>query len=79
MIGWQIGTAKFLDHVFSKKKRPGCLEFAGLVPTIWVFLQTEILYMVFTERLLVRVVFGRSIKVLGWHLGAEKYPEQVSP
>ena len=39
----------------------------------------ETVHMVFTEHLLARTVFARSIKVPGWQLGAEKSQEQVSP
>ena len=52
-----------------KKKRPGCLEFTGLVPTIWVLSQPETMPMVFTEGLLVREVFASSIKVLDGNRG----------
>ena len=71
---------KFPGPRFSqKKKRPGCLESTGLVPTIWVLSQPETMHMVFTERPLARAVFARSIKVFGWQLVAEEAQEQVSP
>ena len=57
--------------ISAKKKRPGCLEFTGLVTTIWVLLLPGNMYMVFTERILARAVFARSIKELEGQLGSE--------
>ena len=40
--------------------------------TTWVLSLPETVKTVFTERLLARTVFGRSIKVLDWQTGAAK-------
>ena len=72
VFGWQLGTANFRDHEFPKKKRPGCLEFTGLVTTVWVISLPETMHMVFTERFLTWAVFVRSKKVLRLQLGATK-------
>ena len=62
-----------------RKKRPGCLEFPGLVTTLWVLSLPETVYIVFTERLLLRKMFAMSKKVLGWQTGAAKMREQDFP
>ena len=65
VLGWQKRTAKISGQRFSQKKLPGCLEFTGLVTTIWVISLPETMHMVFTERFLAWAVFLRSIKALG--------------
>ena len=65
VIGWQPGTPKIREHDFPKKKPPDFLKFIEPVTPLWVLYPSEILHMGFTERLLNRAVFVKSIKVLG--------------
>ena len=46
---------------------------------LWVLQPSEIKHMVFTEPLLAKAVFTRSIKVLGWQPGAPKTREYDFP
>ena len=50
---------------FSGKKRPDFLKFIGPVTPLLVLYPSEIMHMDFTELLLARAVFTKSIKVLG--------------
>ena len=51
------------------------MEITGLVTTIWVLSLPKTMHMVFTESLSASAVIARSIKVLGWQLGAAKSRE----
>ena len=63
---------------FSEKK-PDFLNFIGPVAPPWVLYRSEIMHMGFTESLLARAVFAKSIKVLGWQAGAPKSREHDFP
>ena len=75
VLGWQLGTANSGTMISPKKTSTGCLEITGLVTAIWVLSLTDTIHMVFTERLSASAIFARSIKVLGWQLGAAKFRE----
>ena len=62
--GWQPGATKSREHDFPKKTS-FFLNFIGPVTPPWVLYPSEILHMGFTELLLARAVFTKSIKVLG--------------
>ena len=50
---------------FSEKKPRDFLKFIGSVTPLWVLYPSEIKHMGFTEFLMARAVFARTIKVLG--------------
>ena len=79
MLGWQPGAPKSREHDFPKKKNVLFLKFIGPVTPLWVLYPSEIMHLGFTELLLARAVFTRSIKVLGWQPGAPKSREHVFP
>ena len=54
-------------------------KFIGPVTSTCLLSLPETAHMVFTESLLARTMFARSIKVLGRRLGAEKSQEHLSP
>ena len=64
---------------FSEKKRPTFLKFIEQVTPLWVLYPSEIMHMGFTEPLLARAVFARSIKVFRWQPGAPKSREHDFP
>ena len=64
MLGWQPRAPKPREHDFPKK-RPFSLKFIEPVTPLWVLYPSDIMQMGFTEHLLARAVFARSIKVLG--------------
>ena len=64
---------------FSEKKNVLFLNFIGPVTPPWVLYPSEIMQMGFTERLLARAVFAKSIKVLAWQPGAPKTREHDFP
>ena len=78
VLGWQPGAPKSREHDFQKKK-PGFLKFIGPVAPPWVLYRSEIMHMGFTEPLLARAVFAKSIRVLGWQAGAPKSREHDFP
>ena len=55
------------------------MKLIGPVTALWVLQPSEIKHMVFTEHLLAKAVFTRSIKVLGWQPGAPKNREHDFP
>ena len=66
------------------EKTADFLKFIGPVTALWVLYPSEIMHMDFTEPLLARAVFARSIKVPGWQPGAPKprehdFPEKKRP
>ena len=65
VLAWQRGAPKSREHDFPKKKRPFFLNFIGPVTPPWVLYPSEIMHMGFTELLLARAVFTKSIEVLG--------------
>ena len=69
VLGWQPGAPKSREHEFPKKNVL-FLNFIGPVTPPWVLQPSEIMHMVFAERLLAIAVFAKSIKVLGWQPGA---------
>ena len=79
VLGWQTGAPKFRVQNFPKKKPPDFLKFIGPVTPLWVLKSCEIMHIVFTEHLLARGGFTRSIKALGWQTGAPKSREHVHP
>ena len=66
---------KIPEARFSEKKRPSFLKFIEPVTPLWVLYPTEIKRVGFPEPALVRAVFEKSIKVLGWQPGAPKSRE----
>ena len=76
--GWKPGAPKFREHDLPKKN-PDFLKFIGPVTTLWVLQPSQTMHMVFTESLLARAVFRKSIKVLGWQPGAPKFREHDLP
>ena len=64
---------------FSEKKRPFSLKFIGPVTPLWVLYPSENMLMGFTESLLARAVFARSIKVFRWQPWAPKSREHDFP
>ena len=65
VLGWQPGAPKSPGAGFSKKKNVLLLKFLGPVTPLWVLQPSQIMHIVFTESLLARAKFARSIKVLG--------------
>ena len=63
----------------SSEKNPDFLKFIGPVTTLWVLQPSQTMHMVFTESLLARAVFRKSIKVLGWQPEAPKFREHDLP
>ena len=62
---------KFPGARFSEKKNVlVILNFIGPVTSPWVLYPSETMHMGYTEPLLARAVFAKSIKVLGWQPGA---------
>ena len=61
------------------EKNPDFLKFIGPVTTLWVLQHSQIMHMIFTEILLSRAVFTRSINVPGWQPGGPKSREQDFP
>ena len=64
VIALQPGAPKSREHDFPKKNVL-FLNFIGPVTPPWVLYPAEIMHMGFTELLLARAVFTKSIKVLG--------------
>ena len=79
VLGWQPGAAKSREQDFPEKKCPDFLKFIGPVTTLWVLYPSEIMHLVFTEPLLARSLFAKSIKVLGRQPGATKIREHDFP
>ena len=77
--GLQPWAPKSREYDFRKKKCPFFFNFIGPVTPPWVLYPSKIILMGFTERLLARAVFTKSIKVLGWQRGAPKTREQDLP
>ena len=67
---------KSREHDFQKKK-PDFLNFIGPVTPPWVLYPSETMHMGYTELLLARAVFAKSIKVFGWQPGVPKSREHV--
>ena len=59
---------------FSEKKPPDFLKFIGPATPLWALYPSETMHMGFTEPLLARAVFARSVKLLRWHPGSIKIP-----
>ena len=83
VLGWQPGAPKIREHVFPTKRRD-FLKLIGPVTTLWILQPSQNMNMVFTESLLSRATFTRSIKVPGWQPGAPKswehdFPEKKCP
>ena len=78
VLGWQPGAPKSREHDFQKKNLI-FLNFIGPVTPPWVLYPPEIMHMGFTEPLLARAVFAKSIKVLAWQAGAPKSREHDFP
>ena len=55
------------------------LKFIGPVTTLWVLQPSAIMHLFFTEPLLARAVFIKSIRVLEWQPGAPKSREHDFP
>ena len=79
VIGWQPGAPKSREHDFPEKKPQDLLNFIGPVTPPWVLYPPEIMHMGYTQPLLARAVFAKSIKVLGWQPGAPKFREHDFP
>ena len=77
-LRWQPGAPKPREHDFPKK-RPFSLKFIGPVTPLWVLYPSENMLMGFTESLLARAAFARSIKVLRWQPWAPKSREHDFP
>ena len=77
-LRWQPGAPKPREHDFPKK-RPFSLKFIGPVTPLWVLYPSENMLMGFTESLLARAVFARSIKVFRWQPWAPKPREHDFP
>ena len=75
--GWQPGSQNPGSTIF--RKNVLFLKFIGLVKPLWVLYSSEIMYRDSTGSSLVRAVFARSIKVLGWQPGAPKTREHGFP
>ena len=75
---WQPAAPKSREHDFPKKNLI-FLKFIGPVTTLWVLQPSETMHMVFTELLLARAVFARSINMLGCQPGAPKFREHDFP
>ena len=78
VIGWQAGAPTSREHDFPKKNVL-FLKFIGLVTPLWVLYPSETMHMGFTETLLARAVFAKSIKVIGWQAGAPTSREHDFP
>ena len=76
--GWQPVAPKTREHEFPKKN-PDFLKFIGPVTTLWVLQPSQIMHMVFTESLLSRATFIRSIKVPEWQPDGPKSREHDFP
>ena len=61
------------------EKNADFLKSIGSVTALWVLQPSQIMHMVFTEPLLARAVFTKSIKVLRWQAGAPKSREHDFP
>ena len=61
------------------EKNADFLKSIGSVTALWVLQPSLIMHMVFTEPLLARAVFTKSIKVLRWQAGAPKSREHDFP
>ena len=70
VLGRQPGAPKSREHDFPGKKNVLFLNFIGPATPPWVLYPSEIMHMGFTETLLARAVFAKSIKVLGWQPGS---------
>ena len=79
VLGWQPCAPKSREHDFPKKKNVLLLKIIEPVTPLWVLYPSEIMHMGFTELLLARSIFTRSIKVLGWQPGAPKSREHDFP
>ena len=55
------------------------MKFIGPVTPLWVLYPSEIMHLGFTDSLLARALFSRSIKVSGWQPGAPKSREHEFP
>ena len=64
------GRKKRAARFYEKEVRFFFSNFIGPVTSIWVLSLLETLHMDFTERILARPVFARSMKGIGWKLGA---------
>ena len=53
------------------EKNADFLKSIGSVTALWVLQPSQIMHMVFTEPLLARAVFTKSIKVLRWQAGPQ--------
>ena len=78
MHGLQPGAPKSREHDFPKKNVL-FLNFIGPVTPPWVLYPSKIMHLGFTEILLARAVFAKTIKVPGWQLGAPKPREHDFP
>ena len=72
VIGWQPGAPKSLKNDFPEKKPHDLVNFIGPATPLWVLYPSQIMHMVYTESLLSRAVFTRSINVPGWQPGVPK-------
>ena len=68
------GDPKTPGARFSEKKRPNFLNFIEPVTPLWVLYPSEIMRAGFSEPLLARAVFTRSIRELGLIGGDPKTP-----
>ena len=79
VLGWQAGAQNPGSTTFRKKKTSFFLKFIGPLTHPWVLYPSEIMNLGYTELLLARAVFTRSIKVPGWQPGAPKPREHDFP
>ena len=78
-LGWQPGAPNSREHDFPKKNVIFFLKFIEPVTSLWVLYPSEIMPVGAREPPLVRAVLARSIKMLGWQLGAAKSREHDFP
>ena len=78
VLGRQPGAPKSREHDFPEKNVL-FFNFIGPVTPPRVLYPSEIMHMGFTETLLARAVFAKSIKVLGWQPGAPYSREHDFP
>ena len=79
VLEWQPGAPKIREHDFPKKNPVFFFNFIGPVTPLWVLQPSRNMHVVFTEILLARAVFTKSIQVFGWHAGARNSREHVFP
>ena len=78
VLGWQPGAPKSREPDFPER-RHNFLKFIEPLTPLWVLQPSQNMHMVSTEALLTRAMFAKSIKGLGWQLGAPKSREHDFP